>query len=39
MDVVQEIVSEIRALSWKYGFGGEITVPLVNFILQDAKHD
>ena len=38
IDVVQEIVSEIRALSWKYGFGGEITVPLVNSILQDPKH-
>jgi radical SAM superfamily enzyme YgiQ (UPF0313 family) len=39
IDVVQEIVSEIRALSWKYGFGGELTVPLVNRILQDPKHD
>ncbi len=39
VDVVQQIVSEIRILSWKYGFGGEITAPLVNFILQDSKHD
>jgi radical SAM superfamily enzyme YgiQ (UPF0313 family) len=39
IDVVQEIVSEIRALSWRYGFAGEITVPLVNRILQDPKHD
>ncbi len=39
IDVVQEIVSEIRALSWRYGFAGEITVPLVNLILQDPKHD
>ena len=39
IDIVQEIVSEIRALSWKYGFGGEITVPLVNSILQDPKHN
>jgi len=39
IDIVQEIVSEIKALSWKYGFGGEITAPLVNFILQDPKHD
>lgn len=38
IDIVREIVSEIRALSWKYGFGGEITVPLVNSILQDPKH-
>jgi len=22
IDVVQEIISEIRALSWRYGFGG-----------------
>jgi radical SAM superfamily enzyme YgiQ (UPF0313 family) len=39
IDVVQRIISEIRVLSWKYGFGGEITAPLVNFILQDPKHD
>ena len=39
IDVVQEIVSEIRALSWRYGFAGEIPVPLVNLILQDPKHD
>jgi len=38
IDIVREIVSEIRGLSWKYGFGGEITVPLVNSILQDPKH-
>jgi radical SAM superfamily enzyme YgiQ (UPF0313 family) len=39
IDIVQEIVSEIRTLSWRYGFGGEITVPLVNLILEDPKHD
>jgi radical SAM superfamily enzyme YgiQ (UPF0313 family) len=39
VDIVQEIVSEIRTLSWKYGFGGEITGPLVNSILQDPKYD
>ena len=39
IDVVQEIVSEIRALSWRHGFGGDLTVPLVNLILQDPKHD
>lgn len=39
IDVVQEIVSEIRALSWRHGLGGELTVPLVNLILQDPKHD
>jgi biotin synthase-like enzyme len=39
IDVVQEIVSEIRALSWRHGFGGEFTVPLINLILQDPNHD
>jgi radical SAM superfamily enzyme YgiQ (UPF0313 family) len=39
INVVQGIVSEIRAQSWRYGFGGEITVPLVNLILQDPKHN
>jgi len=39
IDVVQEIISEIRALSWRYGFGGEIAAPLVNSILQDPKRD
>ena len=38
INVVQEIVSEIRALSWRYGFGGEVTVPLVNLILEAPNH-
>ena len=38
IDVVQEIVSEVRALSWRYGFGGEVTVPLVDLILEDPGH-
>ncbi|NWG04810.1 MAG: radical SAM protein [Syntrophaceae bacterium] len=38
IDIVREIVSEIKSLSWKYGFGGGITVPLVNLILQDPQH-
>ena len=38
IDIVQEIVSEIKTLSWRYGFGGEITAPLVNLILQDPQH-
>ncbi len=38
IDSMQEIVSEIRSLSWKYGFGGEITASLVNFILEDPRH-
>jgi len=38
IDMVQEAVSEVKALSWKYGFGGEITAPLVNLILQDLQH-
>lgn len=38
IDAVQEIASQIKALSWKHGFGGEITAPLVNFILQGFNH-
>ncbi len=36
IDTVQEIVSDVKALSWTHGFGGEITAPLVNLILQDG---
>ena len=36
IDTVQEIVSEVKALSWMHGFGGEITAPLVNLLLQNA---
>jgi radical SAM superfamily enzyme YgiQ (UPF0313 family) len=38
IDVVKEIVSEMKGLSWQYGFGGEITAPLVNLILQNPEH-
>jgi len=38
IDVVQEIASEIKNVSWRYGFGGEISAPLVNLILQDPQH-
>jgi radical SAM superfamily enzyme YgiQ (UPF0313 family) len=38
IDTVQEIVSEVKALSWMHGFGGEITAPLVNLLLQNAPH-
>jgi radical SAM superfamily enzyme YgiQ (UPF0313 family) len=37
IDVVQEIISEVKALSWQHGFGGEITVALVNLILQNPQ--
>jgi len=37
IDTVQEIISEIKSLSWKYGFGGEINAPLVNLILQNPQ--
>ena len=37
IDIVQQIASEIKALSWAQGSGGEVTVPLVNFILQDPQ--
>jgi radical SAM superfamily enzyme YgiQ (UPF0313 family) len=38
IDAVREIVSELKALSWQYGFGGEITASLVNLILQHPQH-
>jgi radical SAM superfamily enzyme YgiQ (UPF0313 family) len=37
IDTVQEIVSEVKALSWMNGFGGEITAPLVNLLLQNVS--
>jgi len=37
IDVVQEIISEVKALSWQHGLGGEITGPLVNLILQNPQ--
>jgi len=38
IDSVHEIVSEVKALSWQRGFGGEITPSLVNLILQHPQH-
>ncbi len=38
IDAVQGIISEIKSLSWKYGFGGEVSAPLVNLILQHPQH-
>ncbi len=38
IDTVQKIVSEVKALSWMHGFGGNITAPLVNHILQNSLH-
>jgi radical SAM superfamily enzyme YgiQ (UPF0313 family) len=38
IDLIREIVSELHALSWQKGFGGEMTAPLVNLILQNAQH-
>ena len=38
IDAVQEMVSEIKTLSWKYGFGGEVSLPFVNLLLQDPEH-
>ena len=34
IDTVQQMVSEIGALSWERGFGGKIDAGLANFILQ-----
>ena len=39
IDTIQEMVSEIKSLSWRVGLGGESTAPLVNLILQDPQHD
>jgi radical SAM superfamily enzyme YgiQ (UPF0313 family) len=38
IDTVQEVVSEVKGLSWMHGFGGEITAPLVNLLLQNSPH-
>jgi radical SAM superfamily enzyme YgiQ (UPF0313 family) len=38
IDVVQEIASEVKALSWQRGFGGEIAAPQVNLIMQNPQH-
>ena len=38
IDSVHEIVSEVKALSWQRGFGGEIAPSLVNLILQHPQH-
>jgi len=35
IQTIQEIVSEIKSLSWRYGLGGECGASLVNDILQD----
>jgi len=37
IDVIQEIISEVKALSWQHGFGGEITVALVNLIIENPQ--
>ena len=37
IDTAREIVSEIKTFSWMQGFGGEITAPLANFILQNPQ--
>jgi len=38
IDNVRETVSKIKALSWKCGFGGEISPPLINLLLRDPEH-
>ena len=37
IDFVREIISEMKALSWQCGLGGEIEPPLVNLILQNPQ--
>jgi len=38
IDRVKEIVSEVKAISWANGYGGEITASLLNLILQNPHH-
>ncbi len=38
IDRVKEIVSEVKAISWASGYGGEITGPVLNLILQNPQH-
>lgn len=38
IDRVREIISEMKALSWQHGWGGEIEPTLVNLILQNPQH-
>ena len=37
IDRVKEMVSELKGISWASGYGGEITAPVVNLILQDPQ--
>ena len=37
IDLVREIISEMKALSWQCGLGGEIEPSLVNLILQNPQ--
>ncbi len=39
IETIEGMVSEIKSLSWKYGFGGVCAAPLVNLILQDPRQD
>ena len=38
IDRVRKIIAEMKALSWQYGWGGEIEPSLVNLILQNPQH-
>ncbi len=38
IDNIRDIVKEIKELSWRSGFGGEINAVLVNNILQNPKY-
>jgi radical SAM superfamily enzyme YgiQ (UPF0313 family) len=37
IDAVREIVSDLKALSWREGFGGETSASLANLILQNPQ--
>jgi biotin synthase-like enzyme len=38
IDAIREIASGLKALSWRQGFGGEVTASLVNHITQNPAH-
>lgn len=38
IDKVYEIVKEVKALSWKHGFAGEVTPSLINLILNEEDN-
>lgn len=38
IDKIYDIVNEVKSLSWRYGFAGEITPSIINLILNETDH-